>query len=208
MVTELCPPGSPLRDLVRLRRSIRAFRDEAVPRSLVEEILRQALWAPSPHNSQPWRFTVLFEPPDKERLAGTMADQLAAELRADGLSDDAIERQTGRSWRRISTAPVVMLCSLEPDGLVEYPDVRRNALEWQMAVQSVGAILQTIFLLAAAEGLGSCWMAAPMYCPDLVRAALALARSYEPQALVLLGFAAGPGKVRERRGVDEVLDIR
>jgi coenzyme F420-0:L-glutamate ligase/coenzyme F420-1:gamma-L-glutamate ligase len=208
MVTESRSLHSPLHDLVRLRRSIRVFSDEAVPRSLVEGILRDALWAPSPHNSQPWRFTALFEPEDKRELASDMAAQLAAELLADGLGEDAIERQTGRSWRRISTAPVVILCSLEGDGLVEYPDARRNALEWQMAVQSVGAILQTVFLLAATHGVGSCWMAAPMYCPNVVRATLNLPERYEPQALVLLGYPAAPGKERDRRDSREVVDIR
>ena len=42
------------------RRSIRHFRSETVPRPLIANILRTAMWAPSPHNVQPWRFTVLM----------------------------------------------------------------------------------------------------------------------------------------------------
>jgi F420 biosynthesis protein FbiB-like protein len=200
--------GAELWEAVHERRSIRVFREEPIPRQVVEELLRQALFAPSPHNSQPWRFTVLLDDEDKARLAAAMARKLEEELRADGLSEETIERQTFRSRRRITGAPVVVLCSLVRDGLVTYPDVRRNELEWQMAVQSVGAVMQTLFLLAWAQRIGTCWMAAPMYCPEVVRAALQLPPGYAPQALALLGYPAATGKLRERRAVSEVVELR
>lgn len=197
-----------LSEALRERRSVRAFRDEPVLRSEVKNLLRDVMWAPSPHNSQPWRFTVLFDITEKGRLALAMADRLAQELRADGLDAEAIKRQTGRSYQRITSAPVVILCSLVGDGLVSYSDLRRNELEWLMAVQSVGAALQTLFLSAWSRGLGTCWMAAPMYCPDVVREALGLPEEYAPQALTLLGYPAAPGKLRERRPFDEVVEFR
>lgn len=195
-------------ELIRERRSVRAFREEPLPAGVVMELLLDAIWAPSPHNSQPWRFTAIFQNTAKERLADAMATQLATELKGDGLDPPSIERQTGRSRSRISSAPAVVLCSLVRDGLVRYPDQRRNELEWRMAVQSVGAVLQTLFLLAEARGIGTCWMAAPMYCADVVRATLRLPPTYEPQALVLMGYPAHPGKVRERRSLDELIELR
>lgn len=199
---------SRLPDLVLSRRSVRSFKEETVPQSVIRDLLADALWAPSPHNAQPWRFTVLSRRDDKERLAAAMAARLADELRADGLPAEQIRRQTARSQERIIGAPIAILCSLEGDGLVPYRDERRNALEWEMAVQSVGAVLQTLFLLAHERGIGSCWMAAPMYCPEVVRKALSLPATYVPQALALLGYAANPGKVRPRRSLDAVADFR
>lgn len=200
--------GTALHDLVLSRRSIRAFRDDPIPRALVCDLLADALWSPSPHNSQPWRFTVLTGQDDRERLASAMAERLAEELRADGVEPGLIERQTARSQDRIVGAPVTLLCSLVGDGLVPYPDERRTALEWEMAVQSVGAVLQTLFLVAAERGIGSCWMAAPMYCPEVVRGSLSLPDTYVPQALALLGYPAGPGKIRPRRPLDTVIEFR
>jgi len=198
----------PISESVRSRRSIRLFRDDPIPGDVVRELVRAAPWAPSPHNSQPWRFTALFGRADKERLADAMGERLTRDLRDDHLGEDEVARQTARSRLRITSAPVAILCSLVGDGLGSYPDRRRNELEWQMAVQSVGAVLQTLFLLAAARGLGTCWMAAPMYCPGEVRSALALAPELVPQALVLPGYPAHPGKVRPRRFLDEVLELR
>jgi coenzyme F420-0:L-glutamate ligase/coenzyme F420-1:gamma-L-glutamate ligase len=193
---------------VQDRRSIRAFRDEPLPTGTVEEILRIALWSPSPHNSQPWRFTVLTQPEDRWRLANAMADRLKDTLLRDGMTAEEIERVTTRSRTRIGGAPVVLLCSVVRDGLAHYADRTRNDLEFQMAVQSVGAVLQSVFLLAHERGIGTCWMAAPMYCADLVRDALSLPAWWEPQALVLMGYPSHPGRIRERRELSEVVDIR
>lgn len=200
--------SSALRDLILSRRSVRAFRDDPISPEVVRELLADVLWAPSPHNSEPWRFTVVFGREDKVRLARVMAAKLIEELHADGVSEDVIQRQSARSQERIIGAPVVILCSLVGDGLVSYRDERRTALEWAMAVQSVGAVLQTLFLLAHERGIGSCWMAAPMYCPEIVREALSLPGSYEPQALALLGYPGRPGTTRPRRPLDSIAEFR
>ncbi len=187
---------------------MRHFLPTPVPRDAIADILRVAQWAPSPHNVQPWRFTGLFDDGEKLRLAEAMGERLKVDLQADGLSLESIERQVDRSLWRVTSAPVVLVVSLVSTGLVEYVDERRAALEWQMAVQSLGAVLQTIFLTAWRRGIGSCWLAAPMYCPAAVRDVLSLPGDFEPQALALLGYASASGKVRERRPFTEVVDLR
>jgi nitroreductase len=42
-------------------------------------------------------------------------------------------------------------------------------------------------LAAADRGLASCWVAAPIFCPDEARDALALPPDWCPQALVMVG---------------------
>ncbi|MBU6193953.1 MAG: nitroreductase [Burkholderiales bacterium] len=46
-------------DAIVSRRSVRAFRDQPVPRELIERILNLAARAPSGTNTQPWKVTVL-----------------------------------------------------------------------------------------------------------------------------------------------------
>ena len=41
------------------RRSIRSYKDKAVPRDVVNKILSAGSWAPSGMNGQPWRFTIV-----------------------------------------------------------------------------------------------------------------------------------------------------
>lgn len=54
-----------VKEAILTRRSVRKFKDEPIPDSLLAEILDTARWSPSPGNSQPWRFIVIK---DKETL--------------------------------------------------------------------------------------------------------------------------------------------
>jgi nitroreductase len=46
-------------DLILSRRSIRAYTDEPVTETQVEQMLRAAMSAPSANNEQPWQFVVI-----------------------------------------------------------------------------------------------------------------------------------------------------
>lgn len=171
------------------------------------DLIAVADWSPSPHNSQPWRFTVLSEG-KKQELAQSMAERLVADLQKTSVTAEEIERQVSKSRSRIVSAPNATVCSIVPEGLKLWGDLRANDLEYQMAVQSVGAVLQTLFLAAWERGIGTCWMAAPLYCQDTVRACLSLPDEYAPQALVLMGYPAGEGRVRPRRPLHEIAQVR
>jgi nitroreductase len=142
------------------------------------------------------------------RLAAAMAERLRLDLQAQGIEADCVEAQVRRSLDRIQGAPSALLCSLVDDGLTLTGEPEPDRLERQMAIQSVGAVLQTLFLLAAEQGIATCWMAAPMYCPDAVRQALDLPASFRAQALVLLGRPADGGRVRPRRPIGSIMETR
>ncbi len=176
-------------DVIRSRRSIRRYKPDPVPRALIESLLEAALWAPSAHNRQPWRFAVVETPERREGLARAMNDRLRRDLEADGLAPDAIEADVSRSYRRIMSAPVLVVLCLSMADMDAYPDERRARDEHLMAVQSA-AMAGGNFLLAAHEaGLATCWMCAPLFVPDVVRAELGLPDDWEPQALLTLGYA-------------------
>jgi F420 biosynthesis protein FbiB-like protein len=86
-----------------------------------------------------------------------------------------------------------------------YPDARRRAAEREMAAQAVAAAVQNLMLAATARGLASCWMCAPLFCPEVVRSVLDLAQDWEPQALITLGHAADAGRPRPRHRPDAVI---
>jgi nitroreductase/NAD-dependent dihydropyrimidine dehydrogenase PreA subunit len=60
------PPGgitpSSVVNLMRSRRSVRHYTKKAPSRAMIADILEAAVSAPSGHNSQGWRFTVLLDP--------------------------------------------------------------------------------------------------------------------------------------------------
>ena len=184
-----------LLELIRTRRSIRRYADRPVPPDLAEQLLTAAIWAPSAHNRQPWRFVVMEATATKERLAAAMGEQLRRDLAADGLAAEAIERDAGRSYARISRAPLLVLLCLTLADMDDYPDARRRANEAAMAAQSAAMAGQNLLLAAHALGLGACWLCAPLFCPGVVRATLDLPADWQPQGLITAGY---PVEVKQK----------
>lgn len=181
---------NPFLDLIQTRRSIRRFLPDPVPDEVIERLLTAATWAPSAHNRQPWRFVVIAEPENRQRLAVAMNARLRADLAADGVPEEAIEKDAGRSYRRMNGAPLLILLCLTMTDMDRYPDQQRQDHEWLMAAQSTAMAGQNLLLAAHALGLASCWMCAPLFCPDVVQAVLQLPEDWQPQALITVGYAA------------------
>ena len=172
------------------RRSIRRFVADVVPREMLEQMLTAAIWAPSAHNRQPWRFAVIEGQRTQERLARAMGRKLRADLTADGAPQAVIEKDVKRSYSRITSAPALILVALSMADMDAYPDEGRQNNELLMAVQSTAMAGQNLLLAAHALGLGACWMCAPLFCPDVVRETLDLPVDWLPQGLVTVGYAA------------------
>jgi nitroreductase len=77
-----------------------------------------------------------------------------------------------------------------------------------MGAHSLGAALENVLLGAHARGLAGFWMCAPVFCPAVARAALRLDPSWEPQALILLGYPQEAPPAREARSVESMRVFR
>src|SRR5450631_4263682 len=64
-------------ELVNTRRSVRGFKAEPVPRSVIEEIIEVAKRAPSSMNTQPWHVHVLTGEPLERVRRRNMEEMLA-----------------------------------------------------------------------------------------------------------------------------------
>jgi F420 biosynthesis protein FbiB-like protein len=180
------------------RRSIRAFLPDSIPRADLDALVEAACLAPAPHHSRPWRFAVVDSQPAKDALATGMGARWRLDLARDGVAPERADALVDASCRRITAAPACVLGCLTWDGLDRYPDELRARAEWGMAVLSLGAAVENLMLAAADRGLASCWIAAPIFCPDEARAALSLPDSWVPQALVLVGRADPAYRARPR----------
>jgi F420 biosynthesis protein FbiB-like protein len=197
-------PELDIHQFIRSRHSVRRFRVDPVPGEVIGRILETALWAPSAHNRQPWRFAVLVGEASRRRLAEAMGEEFRDDLLADGLTSEQVEAQVERSRQRIIEAPAAILICLDRTEMDNYPDERRQTAEYQMGVQSVAMAGQNLLLAAHAEGLGAVWMCAPLFAQDTARRALALPETWQPQGLVLLGY---PDKLSQHKGRKSLLEI-
>lgn len=177
------------------RRSLRRYQPDPVPRALIEQVLTAAIWAPSAHNRQPWRFAIVESADQKEALARAMGARLRRDLEADRVAEEVISADATRSYDRITSAPVLIVICLSMADMDTYPDTTRSQAEYIMAVQSVAMAGENLLLAAHEAGLGACWMCAPLFCPDVVRDTLDLPADWQPQGLITLGY---PAQAREK----------
>jgi len=189
-------------DLVKGRRSIRKFSPRKVEGGVVREVLEAAGWAPSAHNAQPWRFIVLVDDILKRDLAVVMATAWLADMTRDGVAVDVRESMAKASVERFTRAPVLVVACLTRKDRTRYADGLRQRCERDLAVQSLGAALQNMLLVAQAKGLGACWFSAPIFCKEPVRKVLKMPKDVEPQALIALGYPAEEPKAPSRKPLE------
>jgi F420 biosynthesis protein FbiB-like protein len=123
----------------------------------------------------------------KRQLADGMGDAWRRDLEGDGVSKVRVDELVDASHRKITGAPAIVLGCLTWQGLDRYPDEPRQRAEFGMALLSLGAAVENLMVAVADGGYASCWVAAPIFCPEAARDALHLDDEWLPHAMVLVG---------------------
>ncbi len=194
-----------LHSFLRTRRSIRRFKTDPVPDSVLRDILHTATYAPSAHNRQPWRFIVLTDSSAKIHLSDAMAEEFLHDLEKDDLAPEEIKKKVTKSKERITGAPVVIVLCVDMSEMDNYPDERRKKAEYIIGIQSAANAGMQLLLAAHAEGLGGVWVCSPMFAQETVQEALNISKMWEPQAMFLIGYPMEIPAFRGRKAIEEVV---
>jgi len=199
------------------RASVRKFTNDPVPLEHLQEMVRLAGLAPSVNNSQPWKFIVVT---DKERLqcmSGAVREKLGTMLPADA-SDEQKKAFQKVDW--FSTffvdAPAVIAVASSPyeavvDQMLQGTTVGHedlNDMRGRPDVQSIGAAIQNLLLAAYSLGYGTCWLSGPVIARESLEKCLEIDQPWRLAAMVAVGKAAVPTKQKEKKSLDQILEIR
>ncbi|MET9498544.1 coenzyme F420-0:L-glutamate ligase [Streptomyces sp. NPDC006552] len=196
-----------VREAVTQRRTVRAFTDEPVDPGAVRRAVAQAVTAPAPHHTTPWRFVLLESGQARVRLLDAMRDAWIADLRRDGKSEESIAKRVRRG-DVLRNAPYLVVPCLVMDGSHRYGDARRDAAEREMFVVAAGAGVQNFLVALAGERLGSAWVSSTMFCREVVREVLELPAGWDPMGAIAVGHAAAAPAERAERVVSEFVEVR
>lgn len=205
-------------DAITERQSVRQFADEPIDDETIRELIHLASLAPSPNNTQPWRFIALAN----AELLGQMR---AAVLEAvDALPLDTASDEGKKARKKVqhfatffADAPLVLAVLLEPYRAVVQTALGPaspspeavNVLRGQPDLQSVGAAVQNLLLAATDRGLGGCWLSGPMIAREALEGLLGVEQPWRLATLVALGKPVLPLPVRApRKGLGALLEIR
>jgi nitroreductase len=200
-----------LKDSIEQRRAARAFKSDPIPEAILGEILRLGVRSPSGYNLQPWRFVVVREQENKEKLKACAFNQ-----------------------RQVGEAPVVLICcgdrrvgnseyiesviqmGMETGGVNEqFADVMRQQIpalfEYHPCFENVEAwtnrhtmlAVAHIMIVAKSYGVDSCPMEG--FVTTQVKEAFQIPAEVDVCCILPMGYAEEPFKQYGGRfGIDQV----
>lgn len=198
-----------LLELIQSRRSVRRFSECVVSRDYLARLFEAARWAPSTHNRQPWRFLVLEDKQQINRLAETVRQNLSQKLKE---LPEAAASHIGEFTHYatcFANAPVLLVVlhkrpvSVSASllaGLKNPELVSGEPLSVAMAVQN-------LLLSAQALGLGTCVLTGPLLVPEVLAAELTLPAGHEMTCLVAVGHPAETPPPPRRKTVEQIIEF-
>jgi len=160
-------------EVIQGRRSVRKYKTDPVDDDKLQRILNAARLAPSAANRQPISFIVVRDDKTKRKLK------------------DAYSQE----W--FYTAPVIICACTLPDKAW-----KRNDGKAYVDVD-VAIAMDHLILAAAAEGLGTCWIAA--FKPGIVKEVLNIPDDLEPLILTPLGYPETIPEPTYRKPLNEIV---
>ena len=158
-----------LEQAITERKSIRAFKKDPLPRDVIEEVLQQAIQAPSAINLQPWEFTVILGE-EKERLSNLLLKsyrerRISCSPGAKGPLPAQLSARGEQSFATLNPALDELGLSFNDfinEGSCRFYDapvaiiICMNTIFSHRRYLCIGAALGYLTLAAHARGLGTC----------------------------------------------------
>jgi nitroreductase len=163
-------------DLIRSRRTHKAYGSEPVADDVLRELFELARWAPNHHVTNPWRFRVLGP-------ASTARLKAAADAAKPG------------SGAKLDRAPTLVVVSAKQTG---------DAEQDHEDVLAAGVAAYIVLLAGHARGLATYWRSLGVLERPDGRAAVGLPPDEVPIGLLHLGEPRQEQRVPERAPVEEI----
>ncbi len=169
-------------ELVKMRQSVREYRQQPVARELLDNLIEAVRLAPSASNAQPWTLIVVDEPELRARVAQATFSKTVAFNRF------ALE------------APVIAVFVLESPGFIT--QVGALLKKRPFSLIDIGIAAAHFCLQAAELGLGTCILG--WFDEKKIKRLLRIPAGRRIGLLVTLGYAAEGYPLREksRKGPD------
>lgn len=199
-------------EVIHARRSVRKFKEQPVPDSVIRVMLETAVCAPSASNRQPWRFMVVSEPALRSQLAASTREAVAR------LSEEVIPEFKSdflgycQHFLYFEHAPVLIFAlSKSETTLAALLKKGSLAREWMQSLEMKGAIIsvamavQNLLLSAADQGLSTCVMTGPLVAVDAFSRILSVPEGWDILCMVCVGYPDEEAQPIRKKPVDHIL---
>ena len=191
-------------DAISKRRSIRKFKPDPVPPGLITRCLEAARLAPSGTNCQPWKFLVVRDAENRQRILDAafgqpMFGQAPAVIVL--LGDTKAYRKRFRRGQELIEVGALAREDVEKAAFA-YKEIKQVEDDTAAIVANCMLAGQNLVLEAAEQGLGSCWVM--LFKKDRISEVFGLPKHLFPVALIPLGYPDQDPPSRPRYSLGEV----
>ncbi len=210
-----------LGELIRSRRSVRAWQSKAVPESWLLQAIELATYAPNAGNQQNWRFYVVTNSKTISAIGDVVqmsADEMAAWPEAAQFGDAAKAMLKRSSFFRAAPALIAVAASQYASpaeqimALREKVDSKAKTMrEWRnianSKIQSVSSAIAYLLLVLHQMGLGAVWMTGPIQAKGEIENIIKVPAGSDIVALIPVGYPSENPPLKERKAVNTVCEF-
>ena len=175
---------------IKGRRSIRKYLDQDIPKELLDEIINEALWAPTGENRQKSKIVVLTKEEKDKLLKIFDESEKIIRPRLEKTFNEKIVNLSLHAIKTAGGAPVILLFYTPTSESImknENLEIAEAEAKHYYDVLSIAAQVQNLLLSAYSRGLGSCWMTAQKAVEEEITEFVGMA-GYELVSIVSLGY--------------------
>lgn len=182
------------------RRSVRFFRDDPVPRDLIETAIRTASTAPSGAHQQPWTFVAVSDPATKLKIREAAEEEERISYEEGRMSEEWLQALAplGTDWHKpyLETVPWIVVLFEQAYG--HFADGSRK--KHYYSKESVG--IAAGFFIAALHQMGLCTLTHTPSPMKFLSEILGRPENERPSILFPIGYPARDAVVPDIRRKD------
>lgn len=181
--------------LMRSRRSIfpAMYKDQAIPKEILQEVLENANWAPTHRNTEPWRFKV-FRGKALQELSDYLGDYYEKHTAEEKFSEMKLKKTRKKP---LQCGAVIAICMQR--------DTEERVPEWE-EIASMACAVHNMSLSLFAYGIGNYWSS-----PSSIlnaRDFLGLMEGEKCFGLLYMGYFDNPGLQGKREPMENKVEWR
>ena len=138
-----------LQRVLKKRHSIRSFQKRNVPKTVLIDLVKDAIQAPSSQNDQPWEFTVLRSKKIRDKIASMMAKDLIAYKKDFDSLEPKVRKEGLEFYKNLGDCPNIIFV---------FTEKLKSRYRMESNIMGISAAVENLMLSSVNKGLGTCWI--------------------------------------------------
>jgi nitroreductase len=184
---------SEITEVIKNRRTIypEQYTERKIHKEIVEDVLNNAIWAPTHGKTQPWRFQV-FMNESRNELSSFLSGLYAEQYQGEAFNEVKFNKLKNRPLQ----SPVVIAVTMTPDVNKKISEIEE--------VEAVACAIQNMYLTCTAYGIGGFWSTPKLMYTQEMNSFLELKEGEKCLGLFYMGYPAIDWPKGQRKPIEYV----